>query len=479
MKPGIRIPNEYLRAMGKVDTELVQSWVSRGLLLLLLGLYGTFFASQLSCKNFDQYDEFLTIDRTLSFVESRDWWVVRHNSIPYFRKPPLQYWMGASLLNLGFGFAAALRLSPLLFALGTLLSTGLLAKTLAPEKPLAAPLAALLLSSSAIFMETSHSALLDTGLAFFIVTANLTALKARDTQVYWLWWGLACSLGALQKVPVSLLLSLPIALIGGGRGTRLFRAGLTLAVGGSCLWPAIQTARFGIRYLRENLSNALLRFTTGLPEPSPPDLPGVDWLYWLSEDNLALWIAVIVVTGWGLLRVRLVSADCVKQLFLPQFIALLLFTVGGGPLLARYLLAVSPTLIAIATALFCRAIKRPYMLWLVTTALLVAQVHFFTQPPNCSDEKSPDSLASISRKLCTLAGPNEPCLVSLDGHLHPVVIAYARIGRPIEFVSLSELMSREGPFIAIYSDLQGDVPESWKVEARLRDYCVVRKNTSI
>ena len=93
--------------MGKVDTELVQSWVSRGLLLLLLGLYGTFFASQLSCKNFDQYDEFLTIDRTLSFVESRDWWVVRHNSIPYFRKPPLQYWMGASLLNLGFGFAAA------------------------------------------------------------------------------------------------------------------------------------------------------------------------------------------------------------------------------------------------------------------------------------------------------------------------------------------------------------------------------------
>jgi 4-amino-4-deoxy-L-arabinose transferase-like glycosyltransferase len=148
-------------------------------------------------------DEYWTLDRVGSFVETGDWLTVRSENKVNFNKPPLQYWVSAVFLKSGSDLEYALRLPSFIFGIGVLLATGALAFQFCP-RPIVFPVSILILGSSFRYWENALSALLDMGSAFFITVA-LTGFFAAIKQPRW-WYlvALSAGVGALQKAPVAL-----------------------------------------------------------------------------------------------------------------------------------------------------------------------------------------------------------------------------------------------------------------------------------
>ena len=170
--------------------------------------YALWSAETLESPGFARYDEFLTLARTRSMLESGDFFAVHYNSEPNMKKPPLQYWLGAGLISLGLSEERGLRLNSLVFGVGTLILCAVFASQLKGEAdPWVAPAAVGFLGSSLLFAEHMRTAMLETGLCFFVLAAIYSLFRAQELPGWWIAWGLACGLGALQKAPMAMLAS--------------------------------------------------------------------------------------------------------------------------------------------------------------------------------------------------------------------------------------------------------------------------------
>jgi 4-amino-4-deoxy-L-arabinose transferase-like glycosyltransferase len=247
-----------------------------------LFLLAAFHAFLLPVGSLHHGDEFLTLDRSNSFLLRDDWLTVFSNNQPTFKKPPLQYWMTAGLLQAGVGLESAVRLPSFLFGLGILVNTALLARLILPVNRWAAPVAIILMSSSTRFWESSLSGLLDNGATFFATLAMIAAFRALERPRWWYVVAVTCGLGALQKAPLAVAFAAaPIIgqLLAPTRGavlraslcSRHFVLAVVLTTALILAWPLLQWLRHGGAAVHEAFVQQFLeRFSPAGEESGGP-----------------------------------------------------------------------------------------------------------------------------------------------------------------------------------------------------------------
>ena len=149
-----------------------------------------------------------------------DYLVPHLNGAPYSHKPPLLFW----LINLGWALFGAVewwaRVVAPLFALGSLVLSGFLARRLWPDRPDVAAMAPVVLIGSVFWAATATLTLFDMLVCFFTLAALLGVADAARHRGYggwrsWRGWvvaGVALGLGILSKGPVALIYILPVPL---------------------------------------------------------------------------------------------------------------------------------------------------------------------------------------------------------------------------------------------------------------------------
>lgn len=157
-------------------------------------------------------DEFLTAERSREMLLQGPW-AVHDNFEVIDVKPPLQYWLTALTLPLFRNRELAVRLWPLIYGALTAAALGWLAFVVDPSRPWLIALSVALLLSCPIFLRETCRALLDTGLTLFATLAIVFSHLARSRPGWWFGVALACWFGALQKVPLIILIWLIIIVI--------------------------------------------------------------------------------------------------------------------------------------------------------------------------------------------------------------------------------------------------------------------------
>jgi 4-amino-4-deoxy-L-arabinose transferase-like glycosyltransferase len=334
---------------------------------LLIAVLWVAHLSALPVGGFTEYDEFYTLDRTVSFSRTGDFLTVFSGNEPSFRKPPLQYWMNAALLEMDVAETAALRLPSMLFALATLVCTAWLARVLAPQTPWAMPLSVLLLSSSGQFWVYANSAMLDIGAAFFTTLALVLALIAVERPRAWYLVAVVLGVGALQKAPTALPY-IAAALFGAWLAQRwtgfavrtvtrdpAFRKGTWVALALVLAWPLFQSVRYDFHALRQ--SHAREMFQRFAPDASGGGRDLLDF-------------AELVITGepwlrWPALAAVLVLPFLVRRPSSVMVLAVLVFyavvlLAASGKVYARYTLTVLPLMTAALAVVLCHLSPRPW-----------------------------------------------------------------------------------------------------------------------
>jgi 4-amino-4-deoxy-L-arabinose transferase-like glycosyltransferase len=187
------------------DIPFLRRW---GMCLLTL-LAASLFFLQLHQPLLDP-DEGRQAEIPREMLENGDWLVPTWRGRPYYEKPPLQYWLTATLYLL-FGVApATARLVPATAALLTVLVTYSWGRRALGDR--AGFLAGVLLCLTPGFFLLARTIVLDSMLTLAVVSAWFTAFVAvQNPQLKWRYWLLAallCGLGILQKGPVSVVLVL-------------------------------------------------------------------------------------------------------------------------------------------------------------------------------------------------------------------------------------------------------------------------------
>ncbi|EEE35905.1 hypothetical protein RKLH11_3506 [Rhodobacteraceae bacterium KLH11] len=202
-------------------------------------------------------DEFFTYDRSLGFARNNDWFTVFSQNEPSLKKPPLQYWMTAGMIEMGWPHMTALHLPSMLFALGTLIVTAWLARVMIPDHPWLMLPAVLLVASSKNFWGHATSAMLDNGAMFFSTLGIATMFAAFERPRLWPWFAVTVFLAGMQKSPTPLaflalaLLSLILTQRWQDRPTseiwknRVFLWTMAVCLLLAFLWPLFQYLRFG------------------------------------------------------------------------------------------------------------------------------------------------------------------------------------------------------------------------------------------
>ncbi len=146
-----------------------------------------------------------------SMLARGDFLVPRLQDIPYYEKPPLQYWLTALAYQM-FGVECwAARIVPAIAGWSTLLITFLWGRRALGWR--VAFLGAMCLGLSLEFVVLGRTVVLDSMLTFFVTATSLAAHVAlSNTGLRWRWWLIAavsCGFGMLTKGPVALFLVLP------------------------------------------------------------------------------------------------------------------------------------------------------------------------------------------------------------------------------------------------------------------------------
>ncbi len=202
-------------------------------------------------------DELFTAERSREMlIMGRD--TVYYNFQHSFAKPPLQYWLTTLTLPRFANATTAVRIWPLSYGLLTAVAVGWLAFLVSPARPWLIPLSVAIFVSCPLFSTEATRALLDTGLMFFTTVTIGFAELARRRPAWWLGVAIVCWLGALQKIPLILLVWLIIVVVRlSSKPERLrllnawlvwsFLLGLVLA----STWPFLQYAKYGMPVTRE------------------------------------------------------------------------------------------------------------------------------------------------------------------------------------------------------------------------------------
>ena len=197
-------------------------------------------------------DELLTAERTREMLITEPW-VVHYNFHRSFEKPPLQYWLTSVTLPRLQDRAVAVRVWPLLYGVLTAIALGWLVFLVKPDEPWLIPLSVVILVSAPLFSTESARGLLDIGLTFFTLLTIVFAELARKNPAWWLGVALACWLGSLQKIPLSLLVWVLIVLVRltsrderarlrGGIGWLV--GSMLLALAAMSIWPLLQLIKY-------------------------------------------------------------------------------------------------------------------------------------------------------------------------------------------------------------------------------------------
>jgi 4-amino-4-deoxy-L-arabinose transferase-like glycosyltransferase len=306
-------------------------------------------------------DEFYTLDRAWAFISHDDWLTVYKLQVPDFRKPPLQYWMTALLLNGGVDQTTAVRLPSLTFALGALASAGLLAYAIRPQNVWVVPAAILLCASSGEFWAYSLSAMLEAGVAFSVTLALAAVLMALKKPRWWYVVAVAVVFGALQKAPIALALVLVFLtlLFSTARwhgcslkvvtSNRHFRIAATIGLVGSFGWQLFQVLFHGFAVFREAYENQMVDrfspFEDGFAARSLFELNGLV----IAREPVLRWSGILslFLLPWLLSRAVLLP---LAGVFL-VFVLVMLF--ADGSVYSRYSLMFVPVYgAAIAVVLF-------------------------------------------------------------------------------------------------------------------------------
>jgi len=231
---------------------------SRGTLAVLLLLGLTVFFSRF--WEADLYDDgllYATISREMA--RGGDWLTPHWGVDPYFKKPPLVFWLTAANIRcLGWSVAAAVFWSRAL-AVVSLLLTYFLARRWFSEWH--AVLSAIVLATTVRFLKDSFTLRLDSPLTAFWLGAWLAAFAACDRRPrLHLLAGFCTALAVLTKGPLGLLGLAPYPFLLWARraeaGERAWWRSLHVWAGGAiacalpALWYAAMVALHGAQYLR-------------------------------------------------------------------------------------------------------------------------------------------------------------------------------------------------------------------------------------
>ncbi len=246
-------------------------------------------------------DEVLAGERAREILVRKDPGRITLNFVPDYHKPPLQYWMSATLLATLDSPEQAVRLPALLYACGSILLLGLAAGRFCPQHPFVIPLAGLLLATSLAFGFYAGIGILECGQLFHILLVLLGLPCAGHAARWWL-VAAGSALGALQKLPVGFILWLVFVIVDAAR-TRTFTlarasirpAAVALLVAAS--WPLLQLIRDPAGLLgtyRAELANL-----SGIP-----DHPLSEWWQYLH----GLWLSSPLITAGSIIGIALLIA---------------------------------------------------------------------------------------------------------------------------------------------------------------------------
>jgi len=248
-------------------------------------------------------DEFATLDRSYSFHTRGEYSVVYSENRPSFRKPPLQYWMSAGLMNAGLPPIFSVRLPSFLFGVLLIICTGLLTYVLFPQQPFAAAASVAMMACNARLMESAKAAMLDTGMAFFSVAAMTGCILALKNPRWWYFVAVACGFGALQKAPVALVMVaiavFALWVVRRFQMTELrsftlerhFWCATLLMLAIVLAWPLLQWSVYGFEALREAYYVQVMQRFTPVADT---DLSRAIWYHYILDGDRIFRIPAIV-----------------------------------------------------------------------------------------------------------------------------------------------------------------------------------------
>lgn len=349
--------------------------------LMIIVACGLYYSSFLDEGYLQKYDEYFTLERTLGIIKSGDWLTINYNSNADFSKPPLQYWLGAIAIRSGVDQLISLRLWPFVFAIGILITTGLLAFAIAPDRPYVVPLSILFCSSSFLLWDHAISAMLDTGACFFItLTMASMIIGMRDPRLLLL-AGFAAGMGFLQKTPAAYLLLILITLLtfryrqlkySDPKADNIHRYYYSALFIASILiigWILLQVSQFGYGYIEKAFLDEIWErfspfshsnaFSRNLDEP-------FIWLRWLRIDAWSIWIPAVIAMPALYVFPSLRRNYRIHFITVIVLVYLVLLTFAQGKVYPRYLLQIMPLLAIILALLIVQMGKK------VTFILLLA-----------------------------------------------------------------------------------------------------------
>ncbi|ARE39878.1 4-amino-4-deoxy-L-arabinose transferase and related glycosyltransferases of PMT family [Rhodovulum sp. P5] len=472
-----------------------QAWAPLLLAAALLAIFAAVYIPMLPTGGISQYDEFTTLDRTMGFARQDDWLTVYYKNEPSFRKPPLQYWMSAGLMQAGVDQTLAVRLPSMVFALATLVATGLLAALVMPWNLWAVPAAMLLLASSTQFWAYAASAMLDSGAALFAVLALAAALVALRRPGWWYACALAVGLGAWQKAPVPLVLVglflFLLAKVGSGfryadiKTNVHFRYALRLALVLTFAWPAFQTVLYGYEVIEDLYGGQMIeRFAPVAPLKQPRGWEQFEQLVIVGEPVLR-WagIAALLWLPWRLKRPEL---RVLPALFAIYVVAMLL---AGGSVYSRYTLIFLPLLPVALAAVSLSFFRRPWAPLLLVLVVSAVSGSPFKSPETLGVYQS-DKLQTQLQVLAEVGQSLRPeerlitCNWNRDSRFLPGAVSilasggrvFVGLNTPTQFDRYHEMGRLDGPVrgVCTAEELDEILPrlEGVKRERMLADYVV-------
>ena len=320
--------------------------------LVLIVLLGWWHGRGLGGGDFSHYDEYYTVDRSAGFAAQGDWWAVYALGEPTLKKPPLQYWMSGGLLRIGVSELVALRLPSLVFGIGALIATAVLAAVMVPRWPWVMPTSVALLSTSDFFWRHATAAMLDAGASFFATLGVLAIVLTLKDLRYWPAFPIAAFLAGLQKAPTPLGFLL-FALLGLAATThfqsapvrdvlfdRRFRMAVVMGLLAGFAWQVLQELRFLGHPLNGSVEKEMLnRFEPSLEAFAEAGFEAFNRLILTNEPTVRLaGFAGLLLLPFATKMPRLHAATGIAAFFVLSMQA------ASGSVYPRYTLTVLPLL---------------------------------------------------------------------------------------------------------------------------------------
>lgn len=156
-------------------------------------------------------DETRYVQIALEMTERGDWITPTLDGVPYLDKPPLLYWLTAASVSILGPNEFAVRLPPVLCAIGTILLTFLFGRLFVGSRAGWCGAIGLLLSGG--FVLAGRFLIMDSLLTLCttacLLTGYLAVRQRNHLPVWWIISGIACALGVLTKGPIALILCAP------------------------------------------------------------------------------------------------------------------------------------------------------------------------------------------------------------------------------------------------------------------------------